>query len=273
MAGTGNSQIIGGVEYQIGTPAWSAARDAELKRVAALNGNLTGTQAGTALKTANDTAGLPPLGLSTSSSSGSLGLSTGTPSTIGSPSLAGLSAAAGGATQSAPKARIAPVDTSAAEAASFNKAKDTEGMTATGALTGLRSALGGRGMLGSGLEERGTASVANASAGRLGDVTRQQAVTRADEAQKNAETNFTGDITQRGQDYQHEESANSLAGDLATAGYQGQITQRGQDIQAQAAANAMKIEQAQLASQQRASALDGLTAALKVTAPSVTGAY
>lgn len=275
MAGSGNTQLIGGVEYVIGTPAWTAARDAEALRQAKVGGTVAGTQTGTALKTANDTAGLPPLDVSQSSSSGSSGgLDFKTPGSVQSPSLAGLSAAAGQAMSAngGAKPTLAPVNTDAAQAATFNRAKDQEGLTATGALTGLRSALGGRNMLGGGTEARATADVVNASAGRLGDVSRQSAITKAGLDNANATTNFQGAITERGQDYQREESANSLAGDLATAGYQGQIQQRGQDIQAQSAANAMKMEQAQLASQQRMSALDGLTAALKVTAPA-GGAY
>jgi hypothetical protein len=123
-------------------------------------------------------------------------------------------------------------------------------------------------MLGSGLEERGTAAAATSAAGQLGDVSRQQAVTRADLAQKNAETNFQGDITQRGQDIQKEEAGNSLAGSLAESGYAGQITQRGQDISAANASRALDIESAQLGVQQRTTALAGLEAALKVTSAS-----
>lgn len=173
----------------------------------------------------------------------------------------------GSATGGGGYAHLAPVDTSAAESASFNKAKDQVGQESTGALAGLRSALGARGMLGSGLEERGTAAAATSAAGQLGDVSRQQAVTRASNAQKNAQANFEGDITQRGQDFQREEAANSLAGSKEIAGYQGQITQRGQDISGANAARALEIEQAQLAAAQRSTALAGLEAVLKVSSP------
>lgn len=278
--GAQNSQVINGQTYIQYTPAWYAAMQAETQRQAAAQG----TAAGTTVKAANDAAGLPSLSgapASSGSSSGSVTTSS-TPYTpqpqVTSPSLAGLTAAASAAAPtsggsnngsgSTGYAHLAPVDTSAAEAASFNKAKDAVGQTTSGALTGLRSALASRGMLGSGLEERGTASAINAGAGQLGDVSRQQAVTRADEAQKNAETNFQGGITQRGQDLSKATADNSLAGSLAIAGQQGAITQRGQDISDRNAQKALELESAQLASQQRSTALAGLEAALKVTSPS-----
>lgn len=270
MAGAGNTQIINGQEYVLYSPAWYAARQAEAQRSTIAQG----TAQGAALKAGAEAAGVPLTGSQSSSSSSSTGTTSG--SSTGSsglpPSIAGLTQAAAGATQPgggpggmAPRAKIASVDTSAAEAATFNRAKDQVGETASGALTGLRSALGSRGMLGSGLEERGTAAAAVGAARELGDVSRQSAITKANLDNQNATTNFQGEITQRGQDYQREEAANSLAGDLAKTTYEGQIQQRGQDIQAINAAKALEIEQAQLASQQRSTALAGLTAALRVT--------
>ncbi len=218
-----------------------------------------------------------------SSSSGSGGRPT-----IPPPSLTGLSAAAGpgasagagagpptsGGGSSSPSgtAHLAPVDTSAAEGASFAKAKDQVGQEASGALTGLRSALGSRGMLGSGLEERGTAAAATSAAGELGDVSRQAAVTKADLAQKNAETNLTAGVTQRGQDFQKEEAGNTLAGNLAMAGSANAVTQRGQDITAASDQQRYSLGQAQLVIQQHATSLAGLEAALKATTPTA-GAY
>lgn len=273
----GQTQIINGVAYVMYTPQWYAARQAEAQRSTVAQG----TASGAALAAASTAAGVP-IGSSSSSSSSTNGSSSGTgtsgggvPPTVASPSMQGLSAAAGqvaaptsgGAPGGGNVSHLASVDTNAAEGAAFNKAKDQVGLEASGALTGLRSALGGRGLLGGGLEERGTTAAATSAAGQLGDVTRQQAVTRADEAQKEATTNYQGDITQRGQDFQKEEANNSLAGSLALGGYQGQITQRGQDIQAANAAKALELEQAQLGAQQRSTALAGLEAALKVTAP------
>jgi hypothetical protein len=268
MAGSGNTQIINGVPYTMYSPAWYDAMHAEALRTSTAQGTAQGSE----LKAASTAAGVP-IGSSSSSSSSTTGTSSG--SGGGSslpPSIAGLTAAASGAVPStpgdggiAPRAQIAPVDTSAAEAATFNRAKDQVGETASGALTGLRSALGSRGLLGSGLEERGTAAAAVGAAKELGDVTRQSAITKANLDNQNATTNFQGQISQRGQDFQREEAANSLAGDLAKTTYEGQIQQRGQNIQAMNAAKALEIEQAQLSAQQRSTALAGLTAALRVT--------
>lgn len=274
----GNIQIINGQEYQMYTPAWYAAMQAEAQRSSAASGTAAGTQ----LAAASKAAGIP-IGSSATSSSTTSGSSSGTPmadpARVPPPSLQGLTAAVGGGVQAptgtqggASTAHLAPVDTSAAEAASFGKAKDQVGLESTGALAGLRSALGGRNLLGGGLESRATTQAATSAAGQLGDVSRQQAVTRADEAQKNAATNFTGDITQRGQDFQKEEAGNSLAGELAVAGANNAVTQRGQDISNANARKALEIEQAQLASTQRSTALAGLEAALKVSAPT-SGMY
>lgn len=271
----GPQQIINGQTYTMYSPAWYEAMHAEAQRAATAQG----TASGSAVKAASDAAGVP-LGTpgSTSSSSGSTSVSSGAGAGAGlPPSIAGLTSAAAGATMpssvsggggtSTSHPQLAPVDTSAAQAATFARAKDQVGQTASGALTGLRSALGGRGMLGSGLEERGTAAAATSAAGELGDVSRQAAITKAGLDNQNATTNFQGAITERGQDFAKEEAANSLAGDLAKTTYAGQIQQRGQDIQAINAAKALEIEQAQLGAQQRSTALAGLTAALRVTSP------
>lgn len=299
-------QIINGQSYAMYTPAWYDAQHAEAQRRA----KAMGQAAGNTTKTANDTAGLPPLGAPLTSGVDS---SYTAPPSVTPPSLTGLTAAAAGnsaipgvsmpmgganpptsggssstssptiggsgtaASDSSAYAHLAPVDTTAAETASFNKAKDTVGQTTAGSLTGLRSALASRGMLGSGLEERGTTAAITAGAGQLGDVSRQQAVTRADEAQKNAQANFEGDITQRGQDFssadtrrgqdfQKEEAGNTLAGSLALGTYNGQIAQRGQDITAKSEQQRIAMEQAQLAAQQRSTSLAGLSAALGTTA-------
>jgi hypothetical protein len=139
---------------------------------------------------------------------------------------AGSSAAGPSAFPSAqaPAARFAPiqaVDTSGAQAAAFARAKDQVGQTASGALAGLRSSLGGRGMLGSGGESRGAAGVVNRGQGELGDVSRQQAIESADLAQRTAEFNYSGGVNQRGQDMSAAEAARGQ--DLAA---------RGQDLSA-----------------------------------------
>ncbi len=88
----------------------------------------------------------------------------------------------------------------AKQAAEFARAKDLAGLTARSALTGLEGAMAGRGIVGSGVEGRGMASIINQGQQQLGEVGRQQAITGAELAQRNAETAYQGGITQRGQD-------------------------------------------------------------------------
>lgn len=170
--------------------------------------------------------GMSPSGVSTGGGVGGYGGGVSTPGTGGVGSTGGV-------------APIAPMDTSAAQSANFGRAKDQVGQTLTGALTGLRSSLGGRGMLGSGAESRGTAGVINTGQGQLGDVSREQAVTKSNLDQDTAKTNFSGDITQRGQTLNAQTAANSLAAETAMGGFQGQIAQRGQDMTYQTASNAL----------------------------------
>lgn len=163
--------------------------------------------------------------------------------------------------------KVQDIDRSGANAAIFARAKDQVGDASQGALAGLRSQLGGRGMLGSGAESRGTASVVNKGLGQLGEVTRQQAITDTDIGQRTAEANYQGGISQRGQDisaagtdYQGKiaqrgqdvsAAGTNYQGQIAQAGqnYQGQIQQRGQDIQAAEAAAARQQAQKQSALQ------------------------
>jgi hypothetical protein len=101
----------------------------------------------------------------------------------------------------------------------------------------------------------------------VSDVSREQATTAADLAQKNAEANFTGKITERGQNFQKEEAANSLASGERLGQLSADVTQRQQDISNVNAKRALDIEAAQVGAQQRSTALAGLEAALKVIPP------
>lgn len=166
-------------------------------------------------------------------------------------------------------AGIAPLDTSAAQAAAFAHAKDQVGQIGQGSLTGLRSALGSRGMLGGGAESRATASVANRGQGELGDVVRQQAIDKSALDERTATTNYTGSISQRGQDITShgqdlsaEAAQRALEGSLAATGYQGAITQRGQDILAHQADADRTWQQSQAATAQRNAMLQGLLGSL-----------
>jgi hypothetical protein len=84
--------------------------------------------------------------------SGALGGST------GSGAMGGLTSLlpGGGTGSGGGVAPLAMQDTSAADAANLTRTKDTVGKESAGAMRGLREALGARGMLGSGLESRGT---------------------------------------------------------------------------------------------------------------------
>jgi len=164
---------------------------------------------------------------------------------------------------------IADINTDEAQAAAFGRAKDQAGLVARSALTGLSGAMAGRGTVGSGVEGRGQQSIINAGQQNLGDVVRQQAMTKADLAQQTAEANYSGGIAQRGQDLSNLQSQNQnvlaargqdisqrgqdinqlsdqQARDLAIAqtGYQGGISQRGQDLSQQEALAALQAQQA-----------------------------
>lgn len=102
---------------------------------------------------------------------------------------------------------VAP-DFTAAQNAAFARAKDREGQLAQGALTGLRSSLGGRGLLGSGAEFRGTANIVNKALGNLGEVNREQAIQNAAGAVDQMKMGYQGDITQRGQDITQAQNMN-----------------------------------------------------------------
>jgi hypothetical protein len=121
--------------------------------------------------------------------------------------LNGLIAPGGGTGGASGVGPLAMQDTSAADAASLNRTKDTVGKQSAGALSGLRESLGARGMLGSGLESSGTEKIAEAGLGQQGDVARQQQIDNSNRTQKTAEMNYQGAITQRGQDISAAEAA------------------------------------------------------------------
>lgn len=247
----GQSQIIDGQSYQMYTPAWYDAQNAAKIKAAKVEGTATGTAAGAADAAKYETkypgyqTPAPPTTSSNNFSSilagltggsGSSGTGSGFPSVLGSGVGSATSSTPTGTSAASAYPQLAPVDTSAATAASFNRAKDQVGETSRGALTGLAGAMAGRGIVGSGVEGRGQASAVNAGQQQLGDVSRQNAITTADEAQKNAETNYQGGIAMRGQDISHGDTYNSQL-----------LTQRGQDITASGQAQAAKQAQAELA--------------------------
>ncbi len=189
------------------------------------------------------------------------GTGGGQSATIAAPSIPGP--VSGGATVP----HVAHVDTSEAQRAAFARAKDQTGEVARGALTGLRSALGGAG--GAGFQ-RTAGNIAARGLGELGNVSRQQAIESAGLAEREGNTNYTGDIAQRGQSIGEAQSNANRAASTANTGYEGQIQQRGQDIAAQQANARMQMEAAQAQQAQQQSALAGL---LKALGPSAKRVY
>lgn len=296
QGGGTQQQIIGGQSYTMYSPQWYAATDAQRIKDAGTAGKAQGTGAGAEATTYLDAlknTGLPLFNSGGGSTSSSTGVGTGTgspytpPATVPPPSLGG--GAVGGLSAGGPWSKtfdngptqtsgggvgggipgITPVDTTAAQSAAFAHAKDQVGQVGQGALTGLRSSLGSRGMLGSGAESKGVASVANRGQGQLGDVARSQAVDSSALAERTATTNYNGgisqrgqDITTRGQDLSATAAQRALEGSLAATGYTGAITQRGQDILASQATADRTWAQQQAATAQRNAMLQGLLGAL-----------
>jgi hypothetical protein len=270
MAGTGGLQIINGQQYTQYSPEWYAAMEADKQRQAKSAGTATGTEAKAARDVVNPNAQSQQDALyaqmlaSLNGAGGTSGVAggvpagnAGLPARIGSGGGGGVPSgggAGGGFTggggvggPGGGSGMVTPVDTRAAESAAFGRAKDTVGQTSQGALSGLRSALGGRGMLGSGAEMRTTANVFNKGQQQLGDVSRGQAIKSADLAQTNALANQQSELAQRSQG-------------LTQRGQD--ISQRGQDIDAQTSANNLAAQIAQANAQARQSTLNGLLSAL-----------
>jgi hypothetical protein len=184
----------------------------------------------------------------------------GSPAQVSMPSVGG---GGDGRATTQPTERLAIPDTSAAQSAEFARAKDLAGLTARGALTGLAGAMAGRGTVGSGVEGRGQQAVINAGQQQLGEVGRQQAITGAELAQKQAETAYQGGITQRGQDISAQGDAATRALQESLAQYQGGITQRGQDIGQQQFGANLNLSQQELEIKRRQAQQQDMLAALQ----------
>lgn len=231
VGGPGNTQNIAGKQYQMYSPEWLAAmRTNETDKAVA-----GGTALGSGTKAAYDAMGNPADTSHSSASgsgSGSLGgISANLPPHIGAPQALSESFGPVGGGGGSPIPQISKPDQSASEAAVFGAAKDKVGQTTASALTGLRSALGGRGMLGSGAEYRGTAGTINKGQGELGDVARQQAVTHLGNELDIDKANLGASVTGRGQDMSTATARRGQDMDYTLGGRGQDITQRGQDIQ------------------------------------------
>jgi hypothetical protein len=141
-----------------------------------------------------------------------------------------MSAPSGGTTTAARIPTVAVPDDSAAQAANFARSKDQVGQETAGSLTALRSALAGRGLLGGGMEVKGTANILGKGQGELGNTTRTNMTNEAARIDDFAKLGYQGAIEQRGQDITTNEGAANRALDVAKTNYSGGITQRGQDI-------------------------------------------
>jgi hypothetical protein len=164
-----------------------------------------------------------------------------------------------GSTGSFPTERLTPPDTSAAQSAEFARAKDKAGLVARGALTGLEGAMAGRGTVGSGVEGRAMQGIINEGQQQLGEVSRQQAMTGAELAQKNAELAYQGGIQQRGQDITQSEGAASRGLQGTLGQFEGNIAMRGQDIQSQISQKELELKRQQSQQQQILDALKSIT--------------
>jgi hypothetical protein len=241
--GTGRAQIINGQTYEQYSPQWyDAMRDSNVEK---------GRTLGRTTKAAYDAMGNPA---DTESSSGSgSGSLEGIANTI--PRI-GDSPDGGGGTFAGPGRveHINPIDMSKANSAAFGRAKDQVGQETSGALTGLRSALASRGMLGSGAESRGTVSAITKGQGQLGEVSRQQAENEANQNLDIAKTNYSGDISQRGQDV----TTRGQDMDYRSTHRGQDITQRGQDIQQQEANASLQMTKSLQEAARRQEILNGI---------------
>lgn len=223
--GVGNTQLIGGVPYQMYTPAWQSAMQADEAARAGRGGTNAGTAQGNAITAV--TPSLTGLLNAANGSSGSGGGSSSSSSASG--GLLGASSGGGGSTTGVPSisggtpiADVKPVDMTAANAATFGAAKDQAGQTGRAEIDSMNGLLGATGMLGSGAQVQGTKDIVEQAGQGANDITRQNATTTA---------------------------ANDL--DIAKTNQATQLAERGQNISAQQAQAQLAMEQAQLNSQRQ----------------------
>lgn len=95
----------------------------------------------------------------------------------------------------------------AANAAAIGRAKDTSAAAVGAAERAMQNNMGARGIAGSGIEAKQDMGIQLAGAGQLGAAGRQVAEATAARAGTVADRNYTGEITQRGQDISAADSA------------------------------------------------------------------
>ena len=113
--------------------------------------------------------------------------------------LGGANATGGGSgTASLPP--IAYPDAQAGVDAAFARGKDKAAQNARASLTGLREAMAGRNMLGSGVEAAGSAEIVGRAGQGVNEIIREQSIQDAMLANQRANQEYQGRIQQRGQD-------------------------------------------------------------------------
>ena len=125
-------------------------------------------------------------------------------------SAAGMGGSGGGGSIQ-PTAAVAPIDTTAADAAKFARARDQAGMTGRASLESLRGLMGETGQLGGGAEAAATRDIVQHAAGQMGEVGRDQAIQGTERNFQTALANQQSAVTQRGQDINAQEAQARLA--------------------------------------------------------------
>lgn len=235
--GVGNMQVINGKSYVMYSPEWYKAQQTETQRGAEEKGTAAGTTAGAALNALQsrvpDVYGRGVLtGSRTSSSSSTAGGGlpyvgaggTGGVGGVGGGGVAGAGPSAGGL--SLPREPNPAEGLNRATEINLARAKERQGQLARSAVTGLRGALGERGVLGSGIETGATQGIASNALQSLTDINRQGMIDEDEQARALAALTYQGGVSQRGQDL------SGLLGQLqADVTRRGQdVTQRGQDV-------------------------------------------
>ena len=135
----------------------------------------------------------------------------GTPAPGPQPPGAGVGGVGTGSTRIGGIAPVADIDTSAADAATFGRAKDVAGQTGRASIESLRGLLGETGQLGGGYEGQATRDIVENAAGQVGDVNREQAIQGSQRSFQTALANQQSGLAQRGQDINAQEAQARLA--------------------------------------------------------------
>lgn len=130
-------------------------------------------------------------------------------------------------------ASYGPADATAYEEAAFGRAKGQAGALGRSALESLRSELSGRGVLGSGAEIQGTADILASATNPLSDLNVAQLGERyaasgreRQLSEGRSQADYSGRISQRGQDINYNEAIAALQNQFATEKYRAELAER-----------------------------------------------